>query len=199
MSYSITIEQITLENGDLVNVINARELHAALEVRTRFNRWINRRIQSNNYSEEFDYWIEEEEHMFLNYLVTVDMAQELAALERSHLSKPVRNYVIKIRNERLDFLQFMKYLQESQIHDLNKEIIEIQTNHLKYLLNQYSEVQELHYVDGYINFLSEYNLYYDTVHLTAGDIFSSRSLLEKAISLAEQLIKIGKVGELAND
>ena len=39
----IHIQQATIGDG-AVNSVNARELHAKLEVRTRFNDWIRRAI-----------------------------------------------------------------------------------------------------------------------------------------------------------
>lgn len=198
MSYNISIEEITLENDDIVDVINARELHAALEVRTGFNRWINRRILSNNYIEGYDFWYEENELSRLDYLVSIDMAQELAILERNDLSYSVRDFVIEARNDYLDYMKNKNILQENKILDLEEEIRGIKISHLKNLVRKYSEVQNLHIVDGYITFVTEFNSHQNS-NVTAGDIFKSHFFLEKAINLAEQLTRTESVEEIAFD
>ncbi|PAV01660.1 hypothetical protein CBG25_15375 [Arsenophonus sp. ENCA] len=46
-------------NGELIQTVNARALHAFLEITTRFNDWINRRIAEYSFEENIDYIIVE--------------------------------------------------------------------------------------------------------------------------------------------
>lgn len=199
MNCNISIQQITLEYDERAEVINARELHSTLEVRTGFSRWINRRIQGNHYTEDIDYWIADDEPTSITYLLTVDMAQELAILERNHLSHPVRDFLIEGRNNNLDYLQCQNYVQEIQVRSLEEGIKEIQVKHLKHLLSKYSEVQQLHKLDGLINFLAKYNTHYETATTSAVDLFGSNCTLQNAIILAEKLIGTEEEGWLPFD
>ena len=57
----IQVSKECIGNQDAVNAVNARELHAKLEVRTRFNDWIRRAIDrygfEENISTAFSQWI----------------------------------------------------------------------------------------------------------------------------------------------
>ena len=188
MNYDISIQEILLEEDEKADVINARELHTALEVRTRFNRWIDRRILGNGYIEGIDYWVDDDEPRSIDYLITVDMAQELAILERNNLSRSVRDFVIDARNKNQDFLQGENYVQEILIQNLKKEVKCVQANHLKCLISKYSEIHDLDIIDGCIKFFTLFNSQYDLPNLSAGVKFDSDFYLKRAINLAEELI-----------
>lgn len=187
MNYDISIQEILLEKDEKTDVINARELHSALEVRTRFNRWIDRRIQGNDYTEGIDYWVDDAPTS-IDYLITVDMAQELAILERNDLSRSVRDFVIDARNKNQDFLQGKNYVQEIIIQNLKKEVKCVQANHLKCLISKYSEIHQLDIIDGCIKFFTFFNSQNELSNLSAGVTFDSPFYFKRAINLAEKLI-----------
>ena len=53
MNELISLTQSSI-NGELVQTVNARELHAFLEVQTRFNDWIAARIEKYGFVENQD-------------------------------------------------------------------------------------------------------------------------------------------------
>lgn len=96
-----------------IQLINARELHEALKVSTRFQDWIKRRIADYGFTENEDYTcfsnLRSTENTGLNrfwggqnkieYHITLDMAKELCMLERSELGQQARRYFIRMEKE----------------------------------------------------------------------------------------------------
>lgn len=89
-----------------VQLINARELHERLQISTRFDIWISRRISDYNFVENLDFI----ERSTLNnrgffktetkdYHLTLDMAKELCMLERSELGRQARRYFINMEKQ----------------------------------------------------------------------------------------------------
>jgi putative phage anti-repressor protein len=87
-------------------LVNARELHERLQICTRFDIWIQRRISEYNFVENLDFI----ERSTLNnrgffktetkdYHLTLDMAKELCMLERSELGRQARRYFIEQEKE----------------------------------------------------------------------------------------------------
>ncbi|WP_455475308.1 antA/AntB antirepressor family protein [Bartonella sp. B17] len=87
---------------ETVQTVNARELHAFLEVGKDFSNWIKDRINRYNFIENQDYIV------FTNfgenlqggrpskdYALTLDMAKELAMVERNDKGKQARQYFIE--------------------------------------------------------------------------------------------------------
>ncbi|WP_455475725.1 antA/AntB antirepressor family protein [Bartonella sp. B17] len=87
---------------ETVQTVNARELHAFLEVGKDFSNWIKDRINRYNFIENQDYIV------FTNfgenlqggrpskdYALTLDMAKELAMVERNEKGKQARQYFIE--------------------------------------------------------------------------------------------------------
>lgn len=87
-------------------LVNARELHERLQISSRFDIWIQRRISEYNFVENLDFI----ERSTLNnrgffktetkdYHLTLDMAKELCMLERSELGRQARRYFIEQEKE----------------------------------------------------------------------------------------------------
>jgi phage anti-repressor protein len=81
-----------------VQTVNARDLHAFLEVASRYNDWISNRIKQFNFEEGRDFVAltknlvgggVEKEHF-----LTLDMAKELSMVERNAKGKEARQYFI---------------------------------------------------------------------------------------------------------
>jgi phage anti-repressor protein len=91
----------------LVNSIDARELHQLLESKQQFGNWISNRIEAYNFVENVDYApvnkiIKVTDQQLTNsigerkdYLLSLDMAKELAMVEHSEQGKKVRRYFIE--------------------------------------------------------------------------------------------------------
>ncbi|WP_334472223.1 antA/AntB antirepressor family protein [Arsenophonus sp. PmNCSU2021_1] len=94
-------------NDELIQTVNARDLHAFLKITTRFNDWINRRIAEYGFEENIDYIIVENlsysnlssaksrQRMMKDYYISIDMAKELSMVERNEKGKQARQYFIE--------------------------------------------------------------------------------------------------------
>ena len=101
MNELISLFQLAI-NGELQQTVNARELHAFLEVRTRFNDWIAARINEYGFVENQDFVIFTEFSVKIQkgkpskeYYITLDMAKELAMVERNEKGKQARQYFVE--------------------------------------------------------------------------------------------------------
>lgn len=92
---------VVQENNVLVD---ANLLHKKLHAKTRFNDWIGYRIREYGFVEKQDYFTEKSVKSVAgrkatNYLLTLDMAKELAMLERNEIGRNVRRYFIQKEKE----------------------------------------------------------------------------------------------------
>lgn len=85
--------------GELIKTCNARDLHAFLEVKARFNDWIANRIDSFGFVENQDFVALTKNLVSggkaKDYFITLDMAKELAMVERNEKGKQARRYFIE--------------------------------------------------------------------------------------------------------
>lgn len=84
--------------GEPQQTVNARELHACLEVKTEFKDWIARRIKDFDFQEGIDFcsFLSESSggRPSKEYAITVNMAKELCMVERNELGRKWRRYFI---------------------------------------------------------------------------------------------------------
>ena len=81
-----------------VQTVDARALHGFLEVDTRFNDWVNRRIDEYGFTQDIDFISilnSEYSPPRKDYALTLDMAKELAMVERTPKGKQARQYFIE--------------------------------------------------------------------------------------------------------
>ena len=94
-AFSININAAAI-GSESINTVNARDLHAFLEVGRDFSSWIKNRIEVYGFAESVDYVTTEnlvrqnggiKKHgggrRSVEYLVSIDMAKELAMVERT--------------------------------------------------------------------------------------------------------------------
>jgi anti-repressor protein len=88
--------------GAAVQTVNARELHQFLEVGKDFSTWIKGRIEQYGFLEGQDYGVFTDSGGNLrggrpttDYALTIDMAKELAMVERTYRGKQARLYFIE--------------------------------------------------------------------------------------------------------
>ena len=96
--------KITEQKG--VQLVDARELHRKLKVQTSFNHWFSRRVSEYNFDENKDYFAENQllakngkkvhHRPRTEYFLTIDMAKEIAMVERTEVGKMIRNYFIEM-------------------------------------------------------------------------------------------------------
>ena len=109
MQNLISITKSEIGNTEL-NSVNARDIHNYLEVKTKFSMWIQRAISKYDFKENVDYLLAIPKNgnggKFENieYIVTLDMAKELAMLENNEKGKEIRKYFIKVEKEYFDLI-----------------------------------------------------------------------------------------------
>lgn len=89
-------------NGAEINSVNAREIHKYLEVKTKFADWIKRAIDKYDFIENQDYAILKNgngNNAYIDYIVALDMAKELAMLENNPKGKETRKYFIEFEKQ----------------------------------------------------------------------------------------------------
>lgn len=105
MNALIQIQPNTLD-GAAVQTVNARELHAFLEVGKDFSTWIKDRIEQYGFSEGQDYAVFDSPELgnqtgrggdrrSKTYAISLNMAKELAMVERNEKGKQARAYFIE--------------------------------------------------------------------------------------------------------
>lgn len=95
----ITVSKSTI-GGETVNSVDARKLHQFLEVTTRFNDWIDRRLTEYDFVINSDYsklstQLPSGGFYRNDYFLTIDMAKELSMVEKNDKGKQARRYFIK--------------------------------------------------------------------------------------------------------
>ena len=98
MTQLIPLHSQTID-GNAVETVNARELHAFLEVRSKFADWIKNRISEYDFTVNQDFTTVsknlENGGRSIDYYITLDMAKELAMVERTEKGKQARQYFIE--------------------------------------------------------------------------------------------------------
>ena len=106
MNELINITKATINNEE-VNAVSGRELHKKLEVQTRFNDWMPRRIEEYGFEEGRDFTVLKNEHgrnisgkfSSKEYIISLDMAKELAMVENNEQGKKIRRYFIEVEKK----------------------------------------------------------------------------------------------------
>ncbi len=96
----------TVIGNETVNAVNARDLWESLESKRDFSTWIKSRIEKYEFIEGTDYLL----HKFveqlpsgakhcIDYIITLDMAKELAMVENNARGRMVRRYFILVEKQ----------------------------------------------------------------------------------------------------
>lgn len=114
MNELIKIEKSNV-GGDLIETVNARELHSFLEVGRDFSTWIKRRIEQYDFVENINYVVFTNsvgnasdsprmgnqtsgrggDRRSIEYHISIGMAKELAMVENNDQGRKVRRYFIE--------------------------------------------------------------------------------------------------------
>lgn len=101
MNELINITKATI-NDEEVNAVNARELWQKLGVKTQFNHWIGRRIKDYGFEDGVDFTVVKNGHGVngqfqpTEYIISLDMAKELAMVENNEQGRKIRRYFIEV-------------------------------------------------------------------------------------------------------
>jgi len=91
--------------GTPTKTVNGRKLHCYLEVGRDFSNWIKGRIEQYGFEEGIDYIVtlaktgERRNIKKTNYFVSLDMAKELAMVERTDKGREARRYFIECEKQ----------------------------------------------------------------------------------------------------
>ncbi|WP_375614626.1 MULTISPECIES: antA/AntB antirepressor family protein [unclassified Bartonella] len=136
MNTLIPILEQTIDQ-ETVQTVNARDLHAFLEVKTSFKDWIIRRIQDCKFKEGYDFcsFLSESSggRPSKEYHITLDMAKHLSMIERNDKGHEARQYFIKC--ERL-----LKQVATPQVDYSKPEALLGVLNHLQSQIEQKDHV-----------------------------------------------------------
>ncbi|MEL6092889.1 antA/AntB antirepressor family protein [Bartonella schoenbuchensis] len=111
-------------NQETIQTVNARELYTFLEVNFNFNDWIKNRIKEYGFLENKDFvsFIQilvkskQNTRPSMEYYLTLEMAKELAMIERNEKGKQARQYFIECERK-------TKQMTLSQIDYSNPQVI----------------------------------------------------------------------------
>lgn len=108
------------ENGELL--VSARELHNGLEVKSRFNDWINNRIKKYDLIEDIDYTkilveCNRGQNVY-DFILKIDCAKELSMVENNEKGKQIRRYFIECEKK------LKQTLQQPQLPTTYKEALQ---------------------------------------------------------------------------
>ena len=148
MQNIIKVTKNEIGNAEL-NSVNARDIHNYLQVNSRFNDWINRAISKYDFKENIDFTVlkneyaEKWEFSPTEYIVTMDMAKELAMLENNPKGRETRKYFIACEKElqKTDLslnttilIELSKLNQE--IKDLKNQLVSDEQSNKKLIKNK---------------------------------------------------------------
>ena len=128
MTNIIKVTKNEIGNAEL-NSVNARDIHNYLQVNSKFADWIKRAISKYDFKENIDYvcFLKNEKAgnnaISREYIVTMDMAKELAMLENNPKGRETRKYFINCEKE----------LQKSSPYAALQEIATFQKRQLEQL------------------------------------------------------------------
>lgn len=97
---------IVKEDG--IQAVDGRTLHAFLEVKTRYNDWVNARITKYDFIEGIDFYLTEKIvrgnsagciDKELNHIFALDAAKELSMVENNEKGKQARKYFIEVEKK----------------------------------------------------------------------------------------------------
>lgn len=124
--------------GQCRQMVNARDLHAFLQVGRDFSTWIKGRIEEYGFERDHDYFQLDSPDLVnqvkrhggdrrtIEYHLTIGMAKELAMVERTDVGRQVRRYFIDMEEkaralleERANYVQPVEWVKK-RLHDTPK-------------------------------------------------------------------------------
>lgn len=100
------------KNNDGSIAVSGRELHKGLEIGTQYDKWISRMV-GYGFEENIDYIIQSvnvqsqkrlRTYEQTDHIMTLDMAKEIAMIQRSEIGKQIRKYFIEVEKEHRNLL-----------------------------------------------------------------------------------------------
>lgn len=159
MNELIAVRQSNV-SGNEIPTVDARELHAFLEIGKGFSSWIKDRIKQYGFEDGKDYCLSLPENgeaqpcgfaaNKTEYHLTLDMAKELSMVERNEKGKQARKYFIECE-ARLKNLQPQYALPKTHAETLRMlaDTVELNERQAKALVEAQPKVEAFdHFIDG---------------------------------------------------
>jgi len=159
-------------NGTEINSVNARELHAVLESKQDFSTWIKKRLDETDAVENVDFIcfhkkMEANNATMIEYILSTDIAKEIAMLERNEVGKKVRRYFIefeKMHKQKVIPLTQAEILAQSAAllveHERRTAALETKTEEIrKEQLKAKHNINRLLNNDNYMTLIAFMNLH----------------------------------------
>ncbi|MFL0075621.1 antA/AntB antirepressor family protein [Tenacibaculum maritimum] len=128
--------KISEQNGK--RAVSARELHAYLESKERFSKWIERMF-TYGFEKTKDYTSYKNVHpqnlqQIIDYALTIDTAKEIAMIQRTSKGKQARQYFIAMENFARSKINRKQYQQTSKnaISEKRSELVDVIRNYLRW-------------------------------------------------------------------
>ena len=122
------------KNEQGIETVNARELHAFLEVKSKFADWFKNRVSEFGFIENSDFVsvskILESGGRSIEYHISIDMAKEMSMLERNDKGKQARLY----------FIECERIAKDRQVPQSFSEALQLAANQAKQLEAQAAKV-----------------------------------------------------------
>ena len=127
-------------NDDGSVAVSGRELHKGLEIGTQYDKWMERMI-AYGFEENIDYIIQSvnvqsqkrlRTYEQLDHIMTLDMAKEIAMIQRSDIGKKIRGYFIKVERQHNEITQAYGITSKE---DMNQLIEQLVSDKLDYLIS----------------------------------------------------------------
>lgn len=126
-------------NDDGTVAVGGRELHKGLEIKTPYPKWIDRMI-GYGFEENTDYITNGQKSPVANggykiiddHIMTLDMAKEIAMIQRSNIGKKIRGYFIKVERQHNEIAQAYGITSKE---DMNQLIEQLVSDKLDYLIS----------------------------------------------------------------
>lgn len=110
---------------------DARELHSRLQVGRDFSNWIKDRIEQYGFIEGEDYSPNlaripgKRGQPRTDYLLTLDMAKEMAMIENNEIGRKVRRYFIRAEKELRDRERQDREREREELQDMARHVLPI--------------------------------------------------------------------------
>lgn len=127
------------ENSKGERLINARELHNALESKRQFANWMRQRIEHYKFAEYQDFFTfnkfvkrNQKDNLgnrIIEYYLTIDMAKELCMVENNEVGRKIRKYFIEVEKRYRSIVNTLQnifdvmHLALNQIEEIEYKVI----------------------------------------------------------------------------
>lgn len=119
-------------NEDGTVAVSGRELHKGLEIETPYKQWMNRMIDYG-FEENTDYILVTQKSLTNNprnpyttqtdHIMTLDMAKEIAMIQRSDIGKKIRGYFIKVERQHNEIAQAYGITSKEDMNQLIEQLV----------------------------------------------------------------------------